>query len=108
MPDLDLADLDQWVGMYCDVFALLLQRIFIFAMKSLSGGGLVLPYSSFIPNYGHLHLGCRVSYGPLYFSIAMVDENTFYFTLGIPVFPHTATQCCRMDPAFSHLQIKKK
>lgn len=89
--------------MYCDVFALLLQRIFISSMKSLSGVGIVLPYSSFISNYGHLHLGCRVSYGPLYFSLATVDENTFHFTLGIPVFPHTATQCCCTDPAFFHL-----
>lgn len=72
--------------MYCDVFALLLQRILISAMKSLKGVGIVLPYSNFISNYGHLHLGCRVSYGPLYFSLAMVDENTFHFTLGISVF----------------------
>lgn len=40
-----------------------------------------------------------MSYGPLYLSLVVVDENAFCLTLRIPVFPLTATQCC-MDSDF--------
>lgn len=88
---------------HCDAFPLSLQSIFIPDMKSLSGGGLFVPYSSFKSSYGHLQVGCTVSYGPLYFSLVISDENAFCLTLGIPVFSHTSTQCCCMDSAFFHL-----
>lgn len=68
-------------------------------------GGFLILILHFVFNHEHLHFGCNVNYGALYLRHDICDENAFCITLRIPVFPHTAVQCCMDSTLFAFISI---